>query len=322
MDKISVVVSVYNEELALQMFYDETVAVLEKLAWDYELIFVNDGSLDQSLALLKAFAENNEKVKVISLSRNFGHEAAMIAGGDYASGDAVVFMDADLQHPPEYIPRIIEKFSEGYHIVNMVRTKNASAGWFKNITSSLFYRLLNLLSPVKFENNASDFFALDRKVMDIMKHEYRERIRFLRGFIQNVGFRKTCIEFEAKRRVAGQSKYSIRKLVNFSIHTLFSFSDMPLKLGIWSGCITALLGLVLMVYSIVTKIMYDAPSGYSTIIVFLCFMFAVLMVLIGIIGEYIAILFSEIKERPIYLVEEVIGQDAKDNAVRDAESEE
>lgn len=312
MKKISVVVSVYNEELALQMFYDEIISVLKACEWDYELIFVNDGSSDQSLALLRKFATDNAKVKVINFSRNFGHEAAMIGGGDYATGDGVVFLDADLQHPPEYIPQIIQKFSEGYSVINMVRTKNDDAGLIKKITSGAFYKVLNLLSPVKFENNASDFFAVDRKVMNVMKNEYRERIRFLRGFVQNVGFRKTTIEFEAKKRVAGESKYSIKKLFVFSIHTLFSFSELPLKLGIWSGCFTALLGLILMIYTIINKICFDVPSGYSTIIVFLCFMFAVLMVLIGIIGEYIAILFSEIKERPIYLVDEVIEQEKLD----------
>lgn len=304
--KISVVVSVYNEELALKKFYDETVPILESCSWEYELIFVNDGSIDGSLGLLREFAEGNNRVRVVNFSRNFGHEAAMIAGLDYSTGDGAVCLDADLQHPPSYIPEIISRLEEGYQVINMVRTKNDDAGLIKKITSSAFYTILNWMSPVKFENNASDFFALDKKVMEIMKKEYRERIRFLRGYIQNVGFRRTTIEYEAQKRVAGESKYSIRKLLKFSIHTLFSFSDMPLKLGVYSGCVTALFGLILMIYTIINKICFDVPSGYSTIIVFLCFMFAVLMILIGVIGEYIAILFSEIKERPIYLVDEVI----------------
>lgn len=308
MEKISVVVSVYNEELALPLFYEESIMNLQKCKPDYELIFVNDGSMDNSLEILKGFAEKNENVRVINFSRNFGHEAAMIAGIDYATGDGVVCLDADLQHPPEYISEIIKKFEEGYNVINMVRTKNDDAGVIKRFTSKAFYKVLNWMSPVKFENNASDFFAIDQKVLRVIRQEYRERIRFLRGFIQNVGFERTTIEFEAKKRVAGESKYSLKKLFKFSINTLFSFSDMPLKLGIYTGAITALFGVILMIYTIVNKILFDVPGGYSTIIVFMSFMFAVLMIIVGVIGEYISILFAEIKERPIYLVDEVFEQ--------------
>lgn len=303
---ISVIVSVYNEEAALELFFKEVIKVLETLNWEYELIFVNDGSTDGSYHLLKNFVKLCSKVRVINFSRNFGHEAAMIAGIDYAEGDCVVCMDADLQHPPIYIPEIIKAFENEFNVVNMIRTQNKDAGLIKRITSSTFYKILNWISPVKFENNASDFFAFDAKVMNVIKHEYREKIRFLRGFVQNVGFRRTTIEFQASRRVAGKSKYSIKKLFQFSIHTLFSFSDLPLKLGIYSGIIVALSGIVLMIYTIVNKIIYGAPAGYSTIIVFLCFMFSILMVIIGVIGEYISILFTEIKERPIYLIDEIL----------------
>lgn len=313
MKKLSVVVSVYNEELALEMFFGETTKILKEMDWDYELIFVNDGSQDGSYDILKKFAAMSDKVRVVNFSRNFGHEAAMLAGVDYARGDGVVCMDADLQHPPAYIPKITEAFDSGYSVVNMVRTKNKDAGIIKRITSGAFYKVLNWMSPVKFENNASDFFAFDAKVMKVMKTEYRERIRFLRGFVQNVGFRRTTIEFEAAKRVAGESKYSIKKLFKFSIHTLFSFSDLPLKLGVYSGIVTALFGIILMVYTIINKVLYHVPAGYSTIIVFLSFMFAVLMVIIGVIGEYISILFTEIKERPIYLVDEILGEEKKEN---------
>lgn len=313
MKKLSVVVSVYNEELALEMFFEETTKILKEMDWDYELIFVNDGSQDGSYDILKKFVTMSDKVRVVNFSRNFGHEAAMLAGVDYARGDGVVCMDADLQHPPAYIPKITEAFDSGYSVVNMVRTKNKDAGIIKRITSGAFYKVLNWMSPVKFENNASDFFAFDAKVMKVMKTEYRERIRFLRGFVQNVGFRRTTIEFEAAKRVAGESKYSIKKLFKFSIHTLFSFSDLPLKLGVYSGIVTALFGIILMVYTIINKVLYHVPAGYSTIIVFLSFMFAVLMVIIGVIGEYISILFTEIKERPIYLVDETLGEEKKEN---------
>ncbi len=307
MKKISIVVSVYNEEMALELFYQKIRTVLESLAWDYELLFVNDGSTDESLSILRQLARENEKVRVVSFSRNFGHEAAMTAGIDHSRGNAVICMDADLQHPPEYIPKIIEAIDgEGYQIVNMVRTKNEDAGLIKRITSGAFYRILNWMSPVKFENNASDFFGIDEKVVQIMRKEYREKIRFLRGFIQNVGFRRVTIEYEAAGRVAGESKYSIKKLWEFSLHTLFSFSDMPLKLGIYTGSVTALFGVALMIYTIINKVLFNVPPGYSTIIVFMSFMFAVLMVVVGVIGEYIAILFTEIKDRPIYLIDEII----------------
>ena len=306
MKKISIVVSVFNEEPALTDSYQEIRKAAESLNWDYEILFVNDGSSDGSLNLLRHFARSDSKVRVLSFSRNFGHEAAMIAGIDYADGDAVVCMDADLQHPPDLLPQIIQKFDEGYNVINMVRTRNDDAGLIKKITSYGFYHVFNKLSPVKFEPNASDFFAFDHKVMKVIRNEYRDRVRFLRGFIQMVGFRKTTIQYEAGKRVAGSSKYSIRKLLNFSMEIMFSFSDLPLKLGIYAGGITAVFGLVLMVYSVINKICFQVPAGYSTIIVFLCFMFAVMMALMGIIGNYISILFTEVKQRPIYIVDELV----------------
>ncbi len=299
---LSVVVSVYNEEKALDQFYRETTAVLKTISWDYELLFVNDGSRDGSPALLYRLAEADGHVKVVSFSRNFGHEAAMIAGIDYSSGDGIVCMDADLQHPPECIPKIIEKFEEGYQVISMVRTKNRSAGLIKNITSSGFYWLINHISDVHFEPNASDFFAGGAQAARVLRESYREKVRFLRGYVQNVGFRRTVISYEARERVAGESKYSLRKLLVFSVNTILCFSNMPLKLGIYAGLCSGLLGVAVLVYTLLTR--NGAPSGYATIVVLLCFMFAMMFLLIGIIGEYIAILFTELKDRPVYIVEE------------------
>ena len=299
---ISVVVSVYNEEKALEDFFRETSRVLEETGWDWELIFVNDGSADKSLSVLKGLAAQDKRVKLVSFSRNFGHEAAMIAGMDFSSGEVVVCMDADLQHPPACIPEILKKREEGYEVISMVRTKNRTAGLIKNITSSGFYWLINHISDVHFESNASDFFAVSRRVARVMRENYRERVRFLRGYVQNVGFKRTTIEYEAGVRVAGESKYSLKKLFAFSINTILCFSNMPLKLGIYTGIFSALLGVGVMVYTLLTR--QGAPSGYATIVVLLCFMFAMMFVLIGIIGEYIAILFTELKDRPIYIVEE------------------
>ena len=173
----SVVVSVYNEELALREFYAETGKILKRLPgnWDYEFLFVNDGSRDQSLSILKEFAASDEKVKIVNFSRNFGHEAAMIAG-------------LDLQHPPECLPEIVEKFEEGYEVISMVRTRNKTAGLVKNVTSAAFYKLINHLSDVKFEANASDFFAVSKNAAEVLRNNYREKVRFLRGYVQSIGF--------------------------------------------------------------------------------------------------------------------------------------
>lgn len=299
---LSVVVSVYNEEAVLKSFYKETKQILDNIEWDYELLFVNDGSKDRSLEVLSTLANEDTHVKFISFSRNFGHESAMIAGIDYSSGDVIICMDADLQHPPECIPKILERFEQGFEIVNMVRTKNESAGWFKNLASSAFYKVINILSDVKFESNASDFFAISQRVAGVLRVNYREKVRFLRGYVQNVGFARTTIQYEAGVRAAGESKYSIRKLFQFSVNTIVCFSNLPLKLGIYAGIMAALLGVVVMIYTLFTR--RGAPSGYATIVILICFMFAILFVIVGIIGEYIAILFTELKDRPIYIIEE------------------
>ncbi|MFR3729862.1 glycosyltransferase family 2 protein [Lacrimispora sp.] len=309
---LSVVVSCYNEELALNRFYEETASILNKLDWDYELIFVNDGSQDSTMEVLTRLSLEDPNVKVISFSRNFGHEAAMIAGLDYSTGDGIVCMDADLQHPPEYLPEIVKKFTEGYDIINMVRTKNESAGWVKNLASSAFYHLINVLSDVKFEPNASDFFAISKKACKVLKDNYREKVRFLRGYVQNIGFRRTTIEYEARVRVAGESKYSMKKLIAFSLNTIMCFSNLPLKLGIYAGCGAGIMGLAMMIYTIWSWARIGTPNGYATTIVLICFMFSVLFLIVGIIGNYIAILFAELKDRPIYIVGETMNVDEED----------
>lgn len=316
--KISVVVSCYNEELALRQFYEETSRVLTGLSWDYELIFVNDGSQDGSITILNELAGRDRRVKIIDFSRNFGHEAAMIAGLDYSSGDGIVCMDADLQHPPECILEILSKLDEGYDVINMVRTRNASAGWFKNFASSSFYRLINILSDVKFEPNASDFFAVSKKAARVLKENYREKVRFLRGYVQNIGFRRTTIEYEARIRVAGESKYSIKKLITFSLNTIMCFSNLPLKLGIYAGGFAGVIGIIMMIYTIWSWAKVGTPSGYATTIVLICVMFAILFLIVGIIGNYIAILFAELKDRPIYIVGETKNfSDREENSEQD-----
>ena len=308
---ISVVVSVYNEELVLREFYQETGKILKTLPahWDYELIFVNDGSRDRSIEILQELADSDKRVKVVNFSRNFGHEAAMIAGIDHASGDGIICMDADLQHPPECVLDIVQKFEEGYEVISMARTQNKTAGWIKNFTSAAFYKVINFLSDVKFQPNASDFFAMNRAAADVLRNNYREKVRFLRGYVQSIGFNRTVLEYEARPRFAGESKYSLKSLLKFSINTILCFSDLPLKLGIYSGCGVAAFGLIMMIYTIWTWFKYGTPDGYATIVVLISFMFAMLFVIVGIIGEYIAILFAEMKDRPIYIVKDTKNMD-------------
>ena len=273
-----------------------------------ELLFVDDGSSDRSpLILDKLAAEYPDLVRVIHFSKNFGHEAAMTAGLDHAKGDFLIFMDADLQHPPKLIPEMLQKWEEGFSVVSMVRTKNSSAGLIKNISSSAFYFVLNRLSPLHFEANASDFFGISKEVQEVLIKYYREKVRYLRGYVQSVGFSKTKILYEAGERQGGASHYSIRKLLVFSKNILLSFSNLPLRLGIFASVCSAVLGLLLLFYTLVTR--KGAPSGYATIVVLLCFMFAVLFLVVGIIGEYIALLFEEIKDRPIYIVSEIKNLD-------------
>ena len=315
MDKLSIIVSVYNEEAGIRRFYEVCAEVLASLSekYSYEMIFVNDGSSDKSSEILREFSEEDrDHIRVIEFSKNFGHEAAMTAGLDYASGDILIFLDADLQHPPALIPEIARRLSEGADIVNMVRTKNKTAGLVKNVTSGGFYALINRMSDLKLEPNASDFFAIKKPVAEVLRKSYREKVRFLRGYVQNVGFVKETIAFEAPERVAGKSHYSIKKLFRFSIDTILCFSNMPLKLGIYAGLFTALLGIGLIVYTLLTR--QGAPSGYATIIIVLCFMFSMLFIITGIIGEYIAILFSELKDRPIYIVKDIYGGGDKEAA--------
>jgi glycosyltransferase involved in cell wall biosynthesis len=312
---LSVVVSVYNEEDALPGFWAALCTELNKIAgWDKEVIFVNDGSVDESDEILAELAKNNSEIKAVNFSRNFGHEAAMLAGIDTATGDAIVCMDSDLQHPPECIAEMLAAFDEGHHIVTMVRTQRADHGFFKRGLSNFFYWFLNKISPVHFEPNASDFFLVSKKVAKILRKEYRERTRFLRGYIQVLGFKKTKVEFAAPARSEGESKYSFYKLMLLSTEAIVAFSRMPLHIGLLAGMICAFIGLLVGLGSLIVWLGgWYTPPGYTTAIVLFSFLFSILFFLIGIMGVYLGYVFEETKKRPIYIIDEIIEQDSHED---------
>lgn len=305
---LSIVVSVYNEEEILAEFHKEILDVISALAVRIELIFVDDGSTDSSLFLLKNWKDSLDfDVKIISLSRNYGHESAMICGIDHAKGDIIICMDSDLQHPPSHLNEMIENFKKGYEIVTMVRYNNYDGGVLRSYFSKQFYSIINKLSEYKLDKNASDFFLISKSVADILRNDFRERNRFLRGFIQIVGFSKTSLKYNVPPRLKGRSKYSFPKLLKLSVNAIISFSKFPLYLGIYIGSIFAFFSVLLGVYTVGQYVWGDSPpSGYTTIVLFLSLSFSVLFVLIGIIGVYIGYIFEENKGRPIYIVRDII----------------
>ncbi|MBO7595291.1 MAG: glycosyltransferase family 2 protein [Salinivirgaceae bacterium] len=305
----SIVVSVYNEEAVIEQFYSTLTEIVTKLKYTVEILFVNDGSTDNSRQLLDNYAEKDNRVKAIHFSRNFGHEAAMIAGIDNACGDVIICMDADLQNPPQLIESMLDKYTEGNDIVTMVREGRADGGLYKRITSSLFYSVINHLSDTQLKPNASDFFLISKKVADVLRNNYRERTRFLRGFIQIVGFKTATMPYYAPKRAAGESKYSFMKLAHFAFNSLVSFSKAPLKLGIYSGLLFSLLSVVLIIFSLVMWIVDRPVSGYTTIVIFLSAFAGILLIVVGIIGYYIGFILDEVKGRPLYIIQDIKHQE-------------
>ena len=303
----SIIVSVYNEEAVLPLFYQEMSAVIDSMAdtADFELLFVNDGSRDNSRQVLQQLMEKDQRVRVIHFSRNFGHEAAMLAGLDYCRGEAAVCMDSDLQHPPILLPQMLAKYQEGKDVITMIRTDRADGGASKHLSSKLFYHLINKMSDAQLQPGASDFFLLSRKVIDVLKNDYRERTRFLRGIVQNIGFEKATLNYEAPARAAGKSKYSFWKLLKFSFTAIASFSKTPLKIGIYSGLIFVLLSIILIIYSLIMWIVDTPVSGYTTLIIFLSAFAGIQLFVTGAIGYYIGFIFDEVKQRPLYIIQSI-----------------
>ncbi|MBR1517233.1 MAG: glycosyltransferase [Bacteroidales bacterium] len=306
MDAISIVVSVYNEAEVVEQFHTELMRQTSLMDSPVDVIYVDDGSTDGSERLLDALAHEDPRVAVVHLSRNYGHEAAMIAGIDHAGGQAVICMDADLQNPPACIPDMVTAFRSGHDVVSMVRRSRADGTWLYRWASRSFYRIINRLSDTSLTPNASDFFLVSRRVADILRHDYRERSRFLRGIIQLVGFPRVAIEYDAPPRAAGRSKYSLFKLLAFSVTAIASFSKGPLKLAIYAGVFFALLSLLLIAYSLYMWLFHLPVSGYTTLVVFLSAFASILFFILGIMGYYIGFIFDEVKQRPIYSVRQVV----------------
>ncbi|MDX9769620.1 MAG: glycosyltransferase family 2 protein [Tenuifilaceae bacterium] len=305
----SVIVSVYNEEPVIPLFWDELSNTLQHLkGYTFEVIFVNDGSSDKSDELIDHIVNANQNTKAIHFSKNFGHEAAMLAGLENAQGDFVICMDSDLQHPPSCIEQMVGKASEGYEVVTMVRNHRADGGLRKRLTSGLFYWIFNKLSHGQIEPNVSDFFMISKRVAGVVTSKYPERTRFLRGLIQSVGFKKASIPFVAPNRAAGHSKYSLTRLFFFSLSAIATFSHIPLRLGLAIGLLFGGFSFVVAIYSVVMKFLGEPFSGYTTIVVLISLGFSLLFIVIGIIGEYIGYIFNEVKGRPTYIIDRINEQ--------------
>jgi polyisoprenyl-phosphate glycosyltransferase len=302
-DKISIVVPCYNESESIHEFYRVICSVLDGI-YNYELIFVNDGSHDNTLSIIKELATTNHRVKYISFSRNFGHQNAVKAGLDHATGDVVISLDADLQHPPKLIPSLIEKWKEGYEVVYTLRQENESIGWMKKLTSRMFYRISNSLSDTKIDPGAADFRLLDRKVVEALKL-MPENSLFLRGLIAWVGFKQFAITYKANERFAGQSKYTFNKMVKFASTGITSFSIKPLRISIYLGTIFAILAFAFAIYALIIYFFTDkAIQGWASVVIGVMFFSGLNLLMLGIIGEYLGKLFLENKRRPNYIIGE------------------
>lgn len=310
---LDLVVSVYNEAAALAAFHAEARRVIAHLAaegTDATLVYVDDGSVDGSSDLLDRFAAE-PGVRVLHLSRNFGHEAAMLAGLDDSTADHAVFLDADLQHPPDVVPRALAVARAGHDVV-LLRREAAAGGGFRRACNAAFYRGLAAISALPLEPDASDFFLVGRPVIEILQREMRERTRFLRGLVQWVGFRRAVLTYAAAPRVAGRSKYHLGRLCGLARDATLAFSTAPLRIA-FVAAIGMLLGcLATAAFSLVGWWLDKPPSGYTTIMLFSTAVAAAQFGLLGILGEYVGQLVDEAKGRPVYLVARRLGRAADD----------
>jgi len=301
---ISIVVPAYNEERNLEMLYERLRAQLESLRMHWELVVVDDGSSDGTWNVIAALGARDARVRGVRLSRNFGHQNALLAGLAAARGRAVIMMDADLQHPPEIVRQLIEHWQDGYQIVHAIRRDTRSVSLFKRLTSKLYYRLFSYLSGVEIEPGAADFRLIDRHVIDeILK--FKEHGMFLRGIVHWVGYATTSVTFDCSERHAGKSGYSLRKMVSLAWHGVSSFSLVPLRVAMAVGVVSSSLAFLGVAYAILGK-WYDAEAipGWASTVAIVSFLFGVLFVFLAVLAEYIGRILIEVRGRPRFLVRE------------------
>ena len=300
---LSIVVPVFNEEAVLRDFHRRLAVVLDRLPADAEILYVNDGSHDGTEAVLGELHRADARVAVIDLSRNFGKEVAMSAGLDRAKGDAIVVIDADLQDPPERIPDMIGAWREGHDVVLMRRRSRAQESWLKKMTARVFYRAMGSIGTIDIPADVGDFRLLSRRAVDALR-QFPERARFMKGLFAWIGFRSTEIEYDRDGRLAGKTKWNYWRLWNFALEGITSFSVVPLKLASYAGLLTALAAFVYGVKIIVWTLLYRDPvAGYPTLVVLVLFLGGLQLMALGFIGEYLARMFIEVKQRPLYLVQ-------------------
>jgi glycosyltransferase involved in cell wall biosynthesis len=304
---ISLVVPCYNESEVLPSFYERTTAALDCCVTDYEIIFINDGSDDQTLEIIGIFCKNDHRAKLVDLSRNFGKEIAMTAGLDFACGEAVIIIDADLQHPPELIPEMYRYWREGYDVVYATRIKQDEETFFKKLTAQTFYWVISRLSNVRIPENSGDYRLMSRRAVEAIK-QFQEQHRFMKGLFSWIGYRQMSIPYHRAQRHAGKTKWSYWQLWNFAIEGITSFSYGPLRVASFLGIVTAFLAIIYAVIEIIKVVIRgkDVP-GYASIMVTILFIGAVQLITLGIIGEYLGRIFNEVKRRPLYLVQQLTG---------------
>jgi dolichol-phosphate mannosyltransferase len=303
---ISVVIPVYNEEDNLPRLHERLIAALDPTGLAYEIVFVDDGSRDGSLAHLRALAVNDQRVLAVELARNFGHQVAISAGLDHSRGQGVIVMDADLQDPPEVLPEFIAKWREGYDVVYAIREQRKE-NWVKRAAYAVFYRLLQRVANIEIPMDAGDFCIMDRRVVDLLSG-MPERNRFVRGIRSWVGLSQVGLAYERHARHAGRPKYTFSRLVYLALDGLVSFSYIPLRAITMLGFGVSLISIVLAAFYAIQKLTIGLnPPGFATLIVALFFLSGIQLITMGVIGEYIGRIFEEVKQRPLYVVRDIVG---------------
>jgi dolichol-phosphate mannosyltransferase len=304
---LSVVVPCFNEEEVLRETHRRLTSVLDSLDPEFEIVYVDDGSRDATGSILHELSANDARVRVVRFARNFGHQTAVTAGIDHSRGDAVVLIDADLQDPPEIIPKMLELWREGYQVVYGVRGSRPGESMLKRATAAGFYRLINLMSDVPIPLDTGDFRLMDRCVADVLR-DMPERHRFVRGMVSWVGFKQCPIYYERHVRFAGETKYPLSKMIRFALDGVTSFSTVPLRWATWAGLVASGISVLGIVYAIVTRLMTNSwVPGWAAMFVAVLFVGGVQLLSLGAIGEYVGRTYSEIKGRPLYVVAERLG---------------